>query len=176
MKGSERKTSFLSGRPSSSQSRGAQRGIERGRGEKKKKDRQKKGWKNKKGEKEKSLSRESAVLVIFPCPRLLCGVGGDGTRVGTQHRGGQGDSSPQKGQRAEGVSRARIKECPALLGWSNSAVGFCCPPKREKHLGLGTPSKSTLCKGMLPVQTSGDHKDPTADFRGNFPGKSQDRR
>lgn len=53
VKGSERKRSFLSGRPSSSQSRGTQQGMERGREEKN--DRKMGGEKKKKRERKEIL-------------------------------------------------------------------------------------------------------------------------
>lgn len=76
VKGSERKRSFLSGCPSSSQSRGTQQGMERGRGGKK----TEKGVGKKGKRKKKPLRRRRAVLVTSECPWHLCGVGSERCR------------------------------------------------------------------------------------------------
>lgn len=72
VKGSERKRSFLSGCPSSSQSRGTQQGMREAEGEKK----IEKGVGKKEKRKKKHL-RRSVVLVTSECPWQLCGVGSE---------------------------------------------------------------------------------------------------
>lgn len=104
-------------------------------------------------------------------PAALWGWRGWDTGGYTAQRG-TGGRLPTEGAPCGGGKQGTDKGVPCPAG----VAQFSCPPISEKHLGLGTPGKSRLCKGMLPVQTSGEHKNPTADFRGNFPGKSQGRR
>lgn len=136
VKGSERKRSFLSGHPSSSQSRGIQQGMERGRGEKK--DRKRGGEKREK-EKKKDFKQEKCCPCHFSVsPAPLWGgewmvngggTGGAGAWPGRGINMCRREEAPQGGEVGEQGMSCCTNSGPVLEKMQGCRVekGVTCP-------------------------------------------------